>query len=416
MNIERALNIYRTYTVTKIAALDKQNLAMQYAQCGELVKLQKQIDRANQTSLSILRNQEKELKRQEAQRYYKSLAFNLNRSLTVISECDDVVKRCFLSDLYLAPISAFADICEKRLDEIADKEYASEIKKKADDLKQEAGKFTKQYEQSLYHRLKELNEQKQSNAISNEIIEKEKQLAAYKTEVSASKEFKKKSNRGCFFTLLAITAFYAIYYVGVALGIGSENGGSSISSGDAVGIGLFMIVLVALTYFAYGKMKRSEENLRKERRTFNDQLRQKKSLAQTSVEHLKQEIESLRQKEIKLTDDYNSIKQTLNNNDSEWTKEMEELTSLLPQDTTDHEEKYDSLIIDVAKYFVKTQCASTSIAQRKYSIGYNRAGRLMKQLEDIGVLHQTQKSESYNVLVSTEQELDEKLRRAQIIN
>ena len=47
MNIERALNIYRTYTVARIAALDKQNLAMQYAQCGELVKLQKQIDRAN---------------------------------------------------------------------------------------------------------------------------------------------------------------------------------------------------------------------------------------------------------------------------------------------------------------------------------------------------------------------------------
>lgn len=50
MNIERALNIYRTNTVAKIAALDKQNLAMQYAQCGELVKLQQQMERANQTS------------------------------------------------------------------------------------------------------------------------------------------------------------------------------------------------------------------------------------------------------------------------------------------------------------------------------------------------------------------------------
>lgn len=415
MNIERALNIYRTYTVAKIAALDKQNLAMQYAQCGELVKLQKQIDRANQTSLSILRNQEKELKRQEAQRYYKSLAFNLNKSLSVISECNDKAKRCFLSDLYLAPIRAFADICEKNLDEIADKEYASDIKKKADGLKQEASKYTGQYEQSLYYRLKKLNDQKQSNAISNEIIEKEKQLAVYKTEASTSQEFKKKSNRGCFFALLVVTIFYAIYYVGTALGFGSE-GDTSISAGDFVGIGIFMIALIALTYFAYRKMKRSEENLRKERRTFNDQLRQKKSLAQTSAEHLKQEIENLRQKEIKLTDDYNSIKQTLNGNDSEWTKEMEEIISLLPQEITDHEEKYDSLIIDVAKYFVKTQCASTSIAQRKYGIGYNRAGRLMKQLEDIGVLHQTQKSESYNVLVSTEQELDEKLRRAQIIN
>ena len=411
MNIERALNIYRTYTVARIAALDKQNLAMQYAQCGELVKLQKQIDRANQTSLSILRNQEKELKRQEAQRYYKSLAFNLNKSLTVISECDDVVKRCFLSDLYLAPISAFADICEKSLDEIADKEYASGIKRKADGLKQEASKFVKQYEGSLYYRLKELNEQKQSNAISNEIIEKEKQLAAYKTEVSASKEFKKKSNRGCFFALLAITAFYAIYYVGVALGIGSENGGSSISSGDAVGIGLFMITLVALTYFAYRKMKRSEENLRKDRRTFNDQLRQKKSLAQTSVEHLKQEIESLRQKEIKLTDDYNYIKQTLNNNDSEWTREMEEITSLLPQEKTDREEKYDSLIIDVAKYLVKKQCASTSIVQRKYGIGYNRAGRLMKQLVSLGVVSEENGSNSCEVLIKTEDDLNERLAR-----
>ena len=411
MNIERALNIYRTYSVAKIAALDKQNLAMQYAQCGELVKLQKQIDRANQTSLSILRNQEKELKRQEAQRYYKSLAFNLNKSLTVISECDDVVKRCFLSDLYLAPISAFADICEKSLDEIADKEYASGIKRKADGLKQEASKFVKQYEGSLYYRLKELNEQKQSNAISNEIIEKEKQLAAYKTEVSASKEFKKKSNRGCFFALLAITAFYAIYYVGVALGIGSENGGSSISSGDAVGIGLFMITLVALTYFAYRKMKRSEENLRKDRRTFNDQLRQKKSLAQTSVEHLKQEIESLRQKEIKLTDDYNDIKQTLNNNDSEWTREMEEITSLLPQEKTDREEKYDSLIIDVAKYLVKKQCASTSIVQRKYGIGYNRAGRLMKQLVSLGVVSEENGSNSCEVLIKTEDDLNERLAR-----
>lgn len=415
MNIERALNIYRTYTVAKIAALDKQNLAMQYAQCGELVKLQKQIDRANQTSLSILRNQQKELKRQEALRYYKNLAFNLNKSLTVISECDDVVKRCFLSDLYLAPISAFADICEKSLDEIADKEYASRIKKKADGLKQEASKFVKQYERSLYYRHKELNEQKQSNAISNEIIEKEKQLAAYKTEVSASKEFKKKSNRGCFFALLAITAFYAIYYVGVALGIGSENGGSSISSGDAVGIGLFMIALVALTYFAYRKMKRSEENLRKDRRTFNDQLRQKKSLAQTSVEHLKQEIESLRQKEIKLTDDYNYIKQTLNNNDSGWTREMEEITSLLPQETTDREEKYDSLIIDVAKYLVKKQCASTSIVQRKYGIGYNRAGRLMKQLVSLGVVSEENGSNSCEVLIKTEDDLNERLRLARVV-
>ena len=46
----------------------------------------------------------------------------------------------------------------------------------------------------------------------------------------------------------------------------------------------------------------------------------------------------------------------------------------------------DPMLEEVAKLVVQTQQGSTSMIQRKFSIGYNRAGRLMDQLERIGVV------------------------------
>ena len=41
---------------------------------------------------------------------------------------------------------------------------------------------------------------------------------------------------------------------------------------------------------------------------------------------------------------------------------------------------------DVAKFVVTNQSGSTSMIQRNYSIGYNRAGKIMDQLERMGVV------------------------------
>ncbi|MBQ8051133.1 MAG: DNA translocase FtsK [Bacteroidaceae bacterium] len=46
----------------------------------------------------------------------------------------------------------------------------------------------------------------------------------------------------------------------------------------------------------------------------------------------------------------------------------------------------DPMLEEVARLVVNTQQGSTSMIQRKFSIGYNRAGRLMDQLERIGVV------------------------------
>lgn len=46
----------------------------------------------------------------------------------------------------------------------------------------------------------------------------------------------------------------------------------------------------------------------------------------------------------------------------------------------------DPMFADVAKFVVSNQSGSTSMIQRNYSIGYNRAGKIMDQLERMGVV------------------------------
>ena len=66
----------------------------------------------------------------------------------------------------------------------------------------------------------------------------------------------------------------------------------------------------------------------------------------------------------------------------------------------------DSMFEEVARYVVASQSGSTSLIQRKFSIGYNRAGRLMDQLECAGIVGSAQGSKPRDVLVQDEIQLE----------
>ena len=66
----------------------------------------------------------------------------------------------------------------------------------------------------------------------------------------------------------------------------------------------------------------------------------------------------------------------------------------------------DPLFEDAARLIVQNQIGSTSLLQRKMKLGYNRAGRLMDQLEAAGVVGPSQGSKARDVLIKTEMELD----------
>jgi DNA segregation ATPase FtsK/SpoIIIE, S-DNA-T family len=65
----------------------------------------------------------------------------------------------------------------------------------------------------------------------------------------------------------------------------------------------------------------------------------------------------------------------------------------------------DSLFEDAARLIVESQIGSTSLLQRKMKLGYNRAGRLMDQLEAAGVVGTNQGSKARDVLIKTEVDL-----------
>ena len=73
-------------------------------------------------------------------------------------------------------------------------------------------------------------------------------------------------------------------------------------------------------------------------------------------------------------------------------------------------EERDSLFEEAAKILVLHQQGSTSLLQRKLKLGYNRAGRLVDQLEAAGIIGPFEGSKARKVLVPDEMTLEQLLR------
>lgn len=90
---------------------------------------------------------------------------------------------------------------------------------------------------------------------------------------------------------------------------------------------------------------------------------------------------------------------------------------LLPEPETDEDDipgavdlgNRDDLFEDAAKIIVMNQQGSTSLIQRKLSIGYNRAGRIVDQLEAAGIIGPSKGSKARDVYITDEYSLEDLL-------
>jgi S-DNA-T family DNA segregation ATPase FtsK/SpoIIIE len=81
-------------------------------------------------------------------------------------------------------------------------------------------------------------------------------------------------------------------------------------------------------------------------------------------------------------------------------------------DMDDRDEKFE----EAAKIIVLHQQGSASLLQRKLKLGYNRAGRIVDQLEAAGIIGPFEGSKARQVLIPDEISLERKLVDLQIKN
>lgn len=79
-------------------------------------------------------------------------------------------------------------------------------------------------------------------------------------------------------------------------------------------------------------------------------------------------------------------------------------------------EQLDPLVIEAAKLIIQHQFGSPSILQRHLELGYMKAGKIMNQLEQIGIIGKWNGIYPREILVSNEAELDTFLTFKGLIN
>ena len=70
----------------------------------------------------------------------------------------------------------------------------------------------------------------------------------------------------------------------------------------------------------------------------------------------------------------------------------------------------DPMFADAARLVVETQCGSASWLQRQFEIGFNRANRLVEQLEAVGIIGADRKAKGREVLIQDSNILEQKLQ------
>ena len=83
---------------------------------------------------------------------------------------------------------------------------------------------------------------------------------------------------------------------------------------------------------------------------------------------------------------------------------------------TDEDDETDPFLMDAIQTVVETGQASTSFIQRRFKVGYARAGRIIDQMEERGVISGFQGSKPREVLMSLEKLNELKMGKNELTN
>lgn len=405
MDIDRILNIYQAYSITKISAINKQMLIAQYAQCEKINAIQKQLDVANSVSRRILENQLKEIQQRETQKYYKNLAFKMSEAFEKIISVTDINLQTFLCSIILDKLLANIKECQTNLEEIRDKEYCKDLINKCNTLLDNIS-IRHDYLNSPFY-IMQNNEQDYNNKVSD----KKNILKAKRIELNEKKYTLKnlinrelaerKTKRGCSMGCLVIIGFILIMFLIAQIGMTLDNEQSSWTEFTV----LETLLLVSFIFILRYHRKQKNKNIQYKNKDKIDQL-------QIEISNVENEINSINNDDSLKNHTYIISKQDVEKNYPDLEVTLTDLMQYFPMQQNS-KKSYDKLIRECAEFIMMINDVKLSAIQRRFSIGYNRVGKIVEQLVELGVIKKKPSNNGYIILIDNKNDLDNIFKKLQ---
>ena len=399
MNTRQIISLYQTYSLAKISELNRQSLIAQYAQCEQLERLRSEVASNTAATNQILKNQIKELERQEKVRYYKNLVFNLRQALAKIKEPDNTNVRLFLSSLFIEPIKALAEESIRCFEDIQDKEYAQSIIDEASSLVDSLRPYDKAYDESCWKRYLDAYK-----TVDNKTIEsKRNDIALVKKAADRSRQEADMSGKRLLDIVINAAGWISLVLALLVLL-------AEMTAEKHEWMSTFVACLIFGSFFALSY--RHHRKYRSDRKSLAKIFADKIDRLYDDVDEVTRtnDAAEVRMKELsgELWDEYPG-----------WENLVSQIAGLLPHEEVKEERKaitVDRMFEDAARLVVVSRRGSTSDLQRRLGLGYAKACRVLDDLETAGIVAPQTGSRPSEVLVGDIAELElllDKLREDQ---
>lgn len=122
---DRLINIHQSVKLEQVVELNKELLSAQLRTNQKLNALNNQLAEANNLTKQILANQISELKREEEQRFYKSLSYYSVELIDKIENIEPIQLKAYFAKRFYAKLKGNLENAKENLEEIANKTFAS---------------------------------------------------------------------------------------------------------------------------------------------------------------------------------------------------------------------------------------------------------------------------------------------------
>lgn len=200
---------------------------------------------------------------------------------------------------------------------------------------------------------------------------------------------------------LVIIGFILIMFLIAQIGMTLDNEQSSWTEFTV----LETLLLVSFIFILRYHRKQKNKNIQYKNKDKIDQL-------QIEISNVENEINSINNDDSLKNHTYIISKQDVEKNYPDLEVTLTDLMQYFPMQQNS-KKSYDKLIRVCAEFIMMINDVKLSAIQRRFSIGYNRVGKIVEQLVELGVIKKKPSNNGYIILIDNKNDLDNIFKKLQ---